>query len=153
MEPIATRTVQGAAQAFWQALLVGDGCAVLCFLRDPESGVGPNSIFDTSDSDEWRQYRSNSRWLRLWSLTYEQELTTPLHITASRGYLDCLRHLLLRGAEVDRAPGGQTPRHAAPAAAATDCVRLLLSFGADPGAVSEGGFQPLHLCRSPDSSE
>ncbi|KAM6451271.1 ankyrin repeat and SOCS box protein 10 isoform 2-T2 [Liasis olivaceus] len=153
MEPIAMRTVQGVAQAFWQALLVGDGCAVLCFLRDPESSVGPNSIFDTSDSDEWRQYRSNSRWLRLWSLTYEQELTTPLHITASRGYLDCLRHLLLRGAEVDLAPGGQTALHAASAAAATDCVRLLLSFGADPGAVSEGGFQPLHLCRSPDSSE
>ncbi|XP_062973594.1 ankyrin repeat and SOCS box protein 10 isoform X2 [Elgaria multicarinata webbii] len=89
----------------------------------------------------------------LWSLTYQQELTTPLHITASRGYLDCLRHLLLRGADVDLAPGGQTALHAACAAATTDCARLLLSFGADPEAVSEEGFQPLHLCRGPGSIE
>ncbi|XP_032090654.1 ankyrin repeat and SOCS box protein 10 [Thamnophis elegans] len=95
---------------------------------------------------------TSQKW-GLWSLTYEQELTTPLHITASRGYLDCLRHLLLRGAEVDLAPGGQTALHAACATATADCVRLLLSFGADPGAVSEGGFQPLHLCRNPASSE
>nr|XP_009668801.1 PREDICTED: ankyrin repeat and SOCS box protein 10 [Struthio camelus australis] len=33
----------------------------------------------------------------------------------------------------------------------TDCVRLLLSFGADPEAVSEDGYKPLHLCKSPDS--
>ncbi|KAM3820736.1 ankyrin repeat and SOCS box protein 10 isoform 2-T2 [Vipera latastei] len=95
---------------------------------------------------------TSQKW-GLWSLTYEQELTTPLHITASRGYLDCLRHLLLRGAQVDLAPGGQTALHAACAAATADCVRLLLAFGADPGAVSEGGFQPLHLCRSPGSSQ
>ncbi|XP_026580457.1 ankyrin repeat and SOCS box protein 10, partial [Pseudonaja textilis] len=89
----------------------------------------------------------------VWSLTYEQEPTTPLHITASRGYLECLRHLLSRGARVDLAPGGQTALHAACAAGAADCARLLLAFGADPGAVSEGGCQPLHLCRSPGSSE
>lgn len=87
----------------------------------------------------------------LWSLTYEQELTTPLHITASRGYVDCLRHLLLRGADVELAPGGQTALHVACAAAMADCVRLLLSFGADPEAISEDGRQPLHLCQSPAS--
>uniref|UniRef100_A0A670J985 Ankyrin repeat and SOCS box containing 10 n=1 Tax=Podarcis muralis TaxID=64176 RepID=A0A670J985_PODMU len=95
---------------------------------------------------------TSQKW-GLWSLTYEQELTTPLHITASRGYLECLRHLLLRGADVDLAPGGRTALHEACAAATTDCVRLLLSFGADPLAVSEGGLQPLHLCRSPASLE
>ncbi|XP_063159230.1 ankyrin repeat and SOCS box protein 10 isoform X2 [Candoia aspera] len=95
---------------------------------------------------------TSQKW-GIWSLTYQQELTTPLHITASRGYLDCLRHLLLRGAEVDLAPGGQTALHAACAAATIDCVRLLLSFGADSGAVSEGGFQPLHLCRTPGSCD
>ncbi|XP_053114728.1 ankyrin repeat and SOCS box protein 10 isoform X2 [Hemicordylus capensis] len=153
VEPILTRKAEGAAQAFWQALLSGDGCAILCLLGDPESGVGPNCVFDTSDLDEWKNYRSNSRWLRLWSLTYQQELTTPLHVTASRGYLDCLRHLLLRGADVDLAPGGQTALHAACTAATADCVRLLLSFGADPEAVSEDGFQPLHFCRSPESVE
>ncbi|KFO60303.1 Ankyrin repeat and SOCS box protein 10, partial [Corvus brachyrhynchos] len=64
----------------------------------------------------------------LWSLSYEQELTTPLHITASRGYTDCLR-------------------------LPTDCVRLLLGSGADPEAVSEDGYRPLHLCKSSDSIE
>ncbi|NWZ45795.1 ASB10 protein, partial [Brachypodius atriceps] len=89
----------------------------------------------------------------LWSLSYEQELTTPLHITASRGYTDCLRLLLLRGAAVDFAPGGKTALHEACAAASTDCVRLLLGSGADPEALSEDGYKPLHLCKSSDSIE
>ncbi|KAJ6666687.1 hypothetical protein lerEdw1_020411, partial [Lerista edwardsae] len=153
MDPILTQKAKGAAQEFWRALLAGDGCAILCLLGDPESGIGPNSVFDTSDLDEWKKYRTNFRWLRLWSLTYQQELTTPLHITASRGYLDCLRHLLLRGADVDLAPGGETALHTACAAATADCVRLLLSFGANPEAVSEDGYQPLHMCRAPGSIE
>ncbi|KAL8164758.1 UNVERIFIED_CONTAM: hypothetical protein K2H54_004072 [Gekko kuhli] len=151
MEPIVTAKAAGPAQAFWQALLAGDGGAILCLLGDPDSGVGPNAVFDTSDVDEWKDYRANFRRLRLWSLTYEQELTTPLHITASRGYVDCLRHLLLRGADVDLAPGGQTALHVACAAATADCVRLLLSSGADPEAVSEDGRKPLHLCQRPKS--
>ncbi|NXG40741.1 ASB10 protein, partial [Psilopogon haemacephalus] len=89
----------------------------------------------------------------LWSLSYEQELTTPLHITASRGYTACLRLLLLRGAAVDFAPGGRTALHEACRAARADCLRLLLGFGADPQAVSEDGYQPLHFCKSPDSIE
>ncbi|NXJ14032.1 ASB10 protein, partial [Odontophorus gujanensis] len=92
-----------------------------------------------------------SRKFGLWSLSYEQELTTPLHITASRGYTDCLQLLLLRGAAVNFAPGGKTALHEACVAASADCVRLLLSFGADPEAVSEDGYKPLHLCKSPDS--
>lgn len=87
----------------------------------------------------------------LWSLSYEEELTAPLHITASRGYTDCLRLLLLRGAAVNFAPGGKTALHEACAAARADCVRLLLGFSADPEAVSEDGYRPLHLCKSPDS--
>ncbi|NXF38146.1 ASB10 protein, partial [Nyctibius bracteatus] len=94
-----------------------------------------------------------SRKFGLWSLSYEQELTSPLHITASRGYADCLRLLLLRGAAVDFAPGGKTALQEACAAARPDCVRLLLGFGADPEAVSEDGYKPLHLCKSPDSVE
>ncbi|KAM6134360.1 ankyrin repeat and SOCS box protein 10 [Pterocles gutturalis] len=99
------------------------------------------------------ELRWTSRKRGLWSLSYEQELTTPLHITASRGYTDCLRLLLLRGAAVDFAPGGKTALHEACAAASTDCVCLLLGFGADPEAVSEDGYKPLHLCKSPDSIE
>nr|XP_060638805.1 ankyrin repeat and SOCS box protein 10 isoform X2 [Anolis sagrei ordinatus] len=154
MEAIQTRRAEGAAGAFWRALLEGDGCALLCLLRDPDSGVGPNSVFDTSDSEEWKALRGNSRWLRIWALTYEQELTSPLHVTAGRGFVDCLRHLLLRGAEVDLAPGGRTALHEACAAPAPDCARLLLSFGADPRAPAQpDGRRPLHFCRSPDSLE
>ncbi|KFW71498.1 Ankyrin repeat and SOCS box protein 10, partial [Pygoscelis adeliae] len=72
---------------------------------------------------------------------------------ASRGYTDCLQLLLLRGAAVNFAPGGKTALQGACAAASTDCVRLLLRFGADPEAVSEDGYKPLHLCKSPDSIE
>uniref|UniRef100_A0A8C4UXK4 Ankyrin repeat and SOCS box containing 10 n=1 Tax=Falco tinnunculus TaxID=100819 RepID=A0A8C4UXK4_FALTI len=108
-----------------------------------------NLIIETKGDE----LRWTSRKLGLWSLSYEQELTTPLHITASRGYTDCLRLLLLRGAAVNFAPGGKTALHEACAAASVDCVRLLLSFGADPEAVSEDGYKPLHLCKSPDSIE
>ncbi|XP_064019019.1 ankyrin repeat and SOCS box protein 10 [Pogoniulus pusillus] len=99
------------------------------------------------------ELRWTSRKRGIWSLSYEQELTTPLHITASRGYTACLRLLLLRGAAVDFAPGGRTALHEACSAASADCLRLLLAFGANPQAVSEDGYQPLHLCRSPDSIE
>uniref|UniRef100_A0A8B9BP00 Ankyrin repeat and SOCS box containing 10 n=1 Tax=Anser brachyrhynchus TaxID=132585 RepID=A0A8B9BP00_9AVES len=108
-----------------------------------------NLIIETKGDE----LRWTSRKFGLWSLSYEQELTTPLHITASRGYADCLRLLLLRGAAVNFAPGGKTALHEACAAASTDCVSLLLSFGADPEAVSEDGYKPMHLCKSPESIE
>ncbi|NXM48461.1 ASB10 protein, partial [Gymnorhina tibicen] len=112
-------------------------------------GAAINLIIETrGDTLRWTSSKRG-----LWSLSYEQELTTPLHITASRGYTDCLRLLLLRGAAVDFAPGGKTALHEACAAASTDCVRLLLSSGADPEAVSEDGYRPLHLCKSSDSIE
>ncbi|XP_014813495.1 PREDICTED: ankyrin repeat and SOCS box protein 10 isoform X4 [Calidris pugnax] len=152
-EPICTRKVEGPAQVYWQALLAGDQGVVAEILSDHQNNLSPNAVFDTSDLEEWKNYRFNFRRLRLWSLSYEQELTTPLHITASRGYTDCLRLLLLRGAAVDFAPGGKTALHEACAAASTDCVRLLLSFGANPEAVSEDGYKPLHLCKSLDSIE
>uniref|UniRef100_A0A4W4DRV6 Ankyrin repeat and SOCS box containing 10 n=1 Tax=Electrophorus electricus TaxID=8005 RepID=A0A4W4DRV6_ELEEL len=89
----------------------------------------------------------------LWSLTYEQELTTPLHITAGRGFTDCLRHLLLRGASVDFAPGGSTPLHEACEACQPDCVKLLLQYGANANATSEDGLMPLHVCTELESLE
>ncbi|NXG64566.1 ASB10 protein, partial [Hemiprocne comata] len=97
------------------------------------------------------ELRWTSRKRGLWSLSYEQELTTPLLITASRGYTECLHLLLLRGADPGLAPGGRTALHQACAAASAACARLLLAFGADPEAVSEDGYKPLHLCKSPDS--
>ncbi|KAF5903948.1 ankyrin repeat and SOCS box protein 10 isoform X1, partial [Clarias magur] len=96
---------------------------------------------------------SDGRVRGLWSLTYEQELTTPLHITAGRGFADCLGHLLLRGACVDFAPGGTTALHEACQECQPECVKLLLQYGANANAVTEDGLMPLHLCTEPQSLE
>ncbi|NXX25751.1 ASB10 protein, partial [Nicator chloris] len=128
------------------ALFTGDLAMVQKFFT---KSAAINLIIETrGDVLRWTSSKRG-----LWSLSYEQELTTPLHITASRGHTECLRLLLLRGAAVDLAPGGRTALHGACAAASTDCVRLLLRSGADPDAVSEDGYRPLHLCKSSDSIE
>ncbi|XP_047446691.1 ankyrin repeat and SOCS box protein 10 isoform X1 [Mugil cephalus] len=97
------------------------------------------------------------RWVArgegLWSLTYEQELTTPLHITAGRGFVDCLRLLLQRGANVELAPAGNTALHESCENCQSECTKLLLIHGANANAVSEDGLMPLHLCTSPESLE
>ncbi|KAL6103869.1 asb10 [Pungitius sinensis] len=97
------------------------------------------------------------RWVAagdgLWSLSYEQELTTPLHITASRGFTDCLRLLLQRGADVDLAPGGTTALHESCENCQPECTKLLLIHGANANAVTEDGLMPLHFCTSPESLE
>ncbi|XP_026169663.1 ankyrin repeat and SOCS box protein 10 isoform X1 [Mastacembelus armatus] len=97
------------------------------------------------------------RWVArgqgLWSLTYEQELTTPLHITAGRGFTDCLKLLLQRGASVDLAPGGTTALHESCENYQSECTKLLLIHGANANAVSEDGHMPLHVCTSPESLE
>ncbi|KAM3604475.1 uncharacterized protein V6R79_011558 [Siganus canaliculatus] len=96
------------------------------------------------------------RWVAtegLWSLSYEQELTTPLHITAGRGFVDCLRLLLQRGANVELAPGGTTALHESCENCKSECTKLLLSHGANANAVTEDGLMPLHFCTSPESLE
>ncbi|MGH0146031.1 UNVERIFIED_CONTAM: hypothetical protein FKN15_041694 [Acipenser sinensis] len=148
---IATAKAEGQELQYWHALLVGDEDTIISIIDEPESHRILNAIFDTSNVDEWRNYRFNYRGLRLWSLTYEQELTTPLHITASRGYTDCLKHLLMRGSEVDIAPGGRTALHDACSNATTECAKLLLTYGASANSVTEDGFMPLHLCTTPQS--
>ncbi|XP_078071655.1 ankyrin repeat and SOCS box protein 10 isoform X2 [Mustelus asterias] len=149
---IVTSKAEGAAWELWQALLLGDEETLVLLITDPGQGhLHPNVIFDTSDVEQWKNYRYNLRALRIWSLCYKQEFTTPLQITASRGYDRCLRHLLSCGAEVDFAPGGKTALHEACENAQAECVRLLLSYGANPNAFSEDGYTPLHLCSSPES--
>ncbi|XP_015209612.1 ankyrin repeat and SOCS box protein 10 isoform X1 [Lepisosteus oculatus] len=110
-------------------------------------GSSVNFIIESRGED----LRWVSRNLGIWSLTYEQELTTPLHITAGRGYTECLKHLLMRGAEVDMAPGGKTALHEACENSTTECARLLLAYGGSANSVTEDGFMPLHLCTDPES--
>ncbi|XP_029109623.1 ankyrin repeat and SOCS box protein 10 [Scleropages formosus] len=150
---IATAKATGHTLQFWHALLVGDELTVISITDEPESSHLVNAIYDTSDIEEWMNYRLNYRSLRLWSLTYEQELTTPLHIAAGRGFADCLRHLLRREADVTLSPGGTTALHEACEGGHGECARLLLSYGANANAVNEDGLMPLHVCTSPESLE
>ncbi|KAM4028285.1 uncharacterized protein ACNLHF_023702 isoform 5-T5 [Anomaloglossus baeobatrachus] len=87
----------------------------------------------------------------IWSLTYEEEFTCPLYVTASRGYTDCLRLLLQRGADVDFTPGGESALHGACENGHNQCVQLLLKHGANPNIQSQDGFSPLHHCKTPQS--
>ena len=211
--PIVTRTASGPALAFWRAVLAGDVGSVSRILADSSNGLAPDSIFDTSDPERWRDFRFNIRALSmgqghgagesrlragggreawegalgsgfpasahlhppcflaalclrpgsetlcprlsigLWSLTYEEELTTPLHVAASRGHVEILRLLLRRRARPDSAPGGRTALHEACAAGQAACVHVLLVAGADPNIPDQDGRRPLHLCGGAGSLE
>ncbi|KAM7400484.1 hypothetical protein PAMA_004935 [Pampus argenteus] len=150
---IATAKATGCVLQYWNSLLVGDELTVISIVDEDEYDYLVDAIFDTSNIEEWKNFRFNYRGLRLWSLTYEQELTTPLHITASRGFTECLRLLLQRGANVDLAPGGATALHESCENCQPECTKLLLIHGANANAVSEDGQMPLHMCTSPESLE
>ncbi|XP_062956854.1 ankyrin repeat and SOCS box protein 10 [Cynocephalus volans] len=151
--PIVTRTASGPALAFWQAVLAGDVGSVSRILADSSAGLAADSVFDTSDPERWRDFRFNIRALRLWSLTYEEELTTPLHVAASRGHTEVLQLLLRRRARPDSAPGGRTALHEACAVGHAACAHVLLVAGADPNIPDQDGKRPLHLCRGAGTLE
>lgn len=195
--PIVTCAASGPALAFWRAVLAGDVGSVSHLLADSSAGLAPDSVFDTSDPERWRDFRFNIRALStgrgpggsergtggaglgarlprcpaalclppgseahasplslgLWSLTYEEELTTPLHVAASRGHIEILRLLLRRRARPDSAPGGRTALHEACAAGHAACVHELLVAGANPNIPDQDGKRPLHLCRGAETLE
>lgn len=61
--PIVTRTASGPALAFWRAVLAGDVGCVSHLLADSSAGLAPDSVFDTSDPERWRDFRFNIRAL------------------------------------------------------------------------------------------
>ncbi|CAM5178603.1 unnamed protein product [Eretmochelys imbricata] len=89
--------------------------------------------------------------LGLWVLSPQKKHTSPLRIAAARGYQDCVKHLILQGAEVDAVVGGKAALHDSCIHQHADCAQLLLSYGANANVLSEEGLAPLHLCTSPET--
>ncbi|KAM6238454.1 ankyrin repeat and SOCS box protein 16 [Porphyrio hochstetteri] len=129
--------------AIHNALYAGDLSRIKSIFKDEAT---TNLVLETvSEELVWAPEQG------LWVLSPRRQHTSALRIAASRGYSDCARHLVLRGAAVDAVVGGQAPLHDAAAAPRPDCARLLLAFGADPNVLSAEGSAPLHLCAAPDS--
>ncbi|XP_064895646.1 ankyrin repeat and SOCS box protein 16 [Columba livia] len=125
------------------ALYTGDLLRIKSIFKDETT---TNLVMETvSEELVWEPEQG------LWVLSPRRQQTSALRIAAGRGYSDCARHLLLRGAEVDAVVGGRAPLHDCAAAPRPDCARLLLAFGADPNVLSAEGAAPLHLCTAPDS--
>ncbi|XP_027283754.1 ankyrin repeat and SOCS box protein 16 [Cricetulus griseus] len=129
--------------AVHNALFSGDLQQVQILFQDEEAA---NMIVETvSNQLAWSAEQG------FWVLTPKTKHTAPLTIAVARGYIDCARHLILQGADLDARIGGHAALHEACAQAQPDCVRLLLTFGAKANVLSEDGMTPLHLCTAPES--
>ncbi|XP_054850638.1 ankyrin repeat and SOCS box protein 16 [Eublepharis macularius] len=129
--------------AVHNALYTGDLPRVQSIFKDEATA---NLIVETvSEELVW------SAELGLWVLTPQKKHTSPLSITAARGYRDCVKHLLLQGAQVDAMVGGRAALHDSCANHRAECTRLLLGYGANPNMLSEEGLAPLHLCTTQES--
>nr|XP_054505564.1 ankyrin repeat and SOCS box protein 16 isoform X1 [Agelaius phoeniceus] len=129
--------------AVHNALYAGDLRRVQSIFKDEATA---NVVLETvSEELVWSPEQG------LWVLSPRRQHTSALRIAAARGYEDCARHLLLRGAAVDAVVGGRAPLHDSAAAPHPNCARLLLAFGADPNVLSADGSAPLHLCTAPHS--
>uniref|UniRef100_A0A8C5PLE7 SOCS box domain-containing protein n=1 Tax=Leptobrachium leishanense TaxID=445787 RepID=A0A8C5PLE7_9ANUR len=134
-------------QTLKSSLALGDEDAIIKLLRSQVKHV--DAIIEFSN-DDWM--KEPSAWIPpqvlmgLWTLEYTQELTSPLCITCSRGYTECVRYLLHRRADANAAPGGRAPLHEACAGGHKDCVQLLLQYGANSNQRSDDGLSPLHYC-------
>lgn len=62
---IATAQASGLILQFWNALLVGDDLTVISIVDDPEYAYVLDAIYDTSDIEEWKNFRFNYRGLSM----------------------------------------------------------------------------------------
>ena len=78
-----------------------------------------------------------------------KKIDTPIHKAASNGFVDVLKFLLSRGADVNaRTKKGMTPLHRAAAGGKTSAVEWCLENGADVTITDNDGNTPLDLCRT-----
>ncbi|KAM4691932.1 ankyrin repeat and SOCS box protein 16 [Rhinophrynus dorsalis] len=131
--------------AIHNALYTGDMNMIKGIFR--EDGSAEVLVETISEELQW------SSEMGLWSLIPKKSHTSPLRITASRGYSDCVRHLLSRGADPNATAGGRGALHDSCEAHHAECTRLLLSRGAETNLLSEDGQAPLHLCTTPETLE
>lgn len=64
---IAIAKATGCVLQFWNSLLVGDDLTVLSIVDDEEYGYLVDAIYDTSNIEEWRNFRFNYRCLSRFS--------------------------------------------------------------------------------------
>lgn len=62
---IATAHSSGLVLQFWNALLVGDEITVISIIDDSEYTYLIDAIYDTSDIEEWKNFRFNYRGLSM----------------------------------------------------------------------------------------
>nr|XP_014337653.1 PREDICTED: ankyrin repeat and SOCS box protein 10 [Bos mutus] len=146
--PIVTRTASGPALAFWQAVLAGDVGSVSRILADSSNGLAPDSIFDTSDPERWRDFRFNI--LRLRRRARPDSAPggrTALHEACAAGHAACVHVLLVAGADPNIPDqDGRRPLHLCGGAGSLECADLLLRFGAKvDGRSEEEEETPLHV--------
>ncbi|XP_013911025.1 PREDICTED: ankyrin repeat and SOCS box protein 16 [Thamnophis sirtalis] len=124
--------------ALHNTLYTGDLPRIQSIFKDK---ITSNLIVETQVEElEWSADQG------LWVLTAQKKHTSPLRITAARGYQDCVKHLLLKGADVNAVIGGKAALHDSCANHHEECTRLLLRYGANANILSEEGLAPLHLC-------
>ena len=60
---IATAKATGPVLQFWNCLLVGDDLHLISIMDDPEFSYLIDAIYDTSNIEEWKNFRFNYRGL------------------------------------------------------------------------------------------
>lgn len=83
-------------------------------------------------------------------LRSSERKNTALHNAAENGFVDCVKELIDKGADVNASNyRQQTPLHLA-AKTCLECVEMLLKAGADPNASDADNRTPLHsaVCKS-----
>lgn len=68
---IATAKATGCVLQFWNSLLVGDALTVLSIVDDDEYSSIIDAVFDTSNIEEWKNFRFNYRGLSRFSNTFD----------------------------------------------------------------------------------